>query len=129
VRFLLDTHTVLWALLPLPEKLGKNAAEIISDTRNELYVSAVTAWEIATKVRLGKLPVATTLMKDFLPALKTAGYILLPIAPEHALLAGSLAGEHRDPFDRMIAAQALLENIPILGSDKELDIFGARRIW
>jgi PIN domain nuclease of toxin-antitoxin system len=128
VKVLLDTHTLLWATLS-PASLSRQATAIIADGVNVILVSAASAWEIATKVRLGKLPGAETLEREFLDVMDDAGYTLLPIDAESALRAGRLTSEHRDPFDRMIAAQALASDIPILSTDSKLDSFGIRRIW
>jgi PIN domain nuclease of toxin-antitoxin system len=128
VKVLLDTHTLLWATLS-PASLSPQASVIIADGVNVILVSAASAWEIATKVRLGKLPGAETLEREFLSVMDEAGYTLLPIDCESALRAGRLTAEHRDPFDRMIAAQALASDIPILSTDSKLDSFGIRRIW
>ena len=94
-----------------------------------IYVSAASAWEIATKVRLGKLPEAEELEREFIEAMEDAGYMLLAVDVSTALRAGRLAGDHRDPFDRMLAAHALGMDIPILSMDEKLDVFGVRRIW
>lgn len=128
MKVLLDTHTLLWATLS-PASLSPQASAIIADEGNVILVSAASAWEIATKVRLGRLPGAETLEREFLDVMDDAGYTLLPINVESALRAGRLTGEHRDPFDRMIAAQALASDIPILSTDSKLDSFGIRRIW
>jgi PIN domain nuclease of toxin-antitoxin system len=128
MRHLLDTHTVLWALLE-DELISPRARRVIRSRRNELYVSAASAWEIATKFRLGKLPFAQPLAEDFVAVVTAAGYLLLPITVDHALRAGLLPGDHRDPFDRMLAAQAIHENIPIISNDAKLDAFGVRRVW
>ena len=112
-----------------PGSLSRTAAEIIADEANIVLVSAASAWEIATKVRIGKLPGAETLERDFLDVMEDAGYTLLAIDVASALRAGRLLGEHRDPFDRMIAAQALAEDIPVLSTDPKLDEFGIRRVW
>ncbi len=96
---------------------------------NEIFVSAASAWEIATKVRLGKLPMAELFESRFLDAIADAGYTLLAISVADALRAGRLVGPHGDPFDRMIAAQALGGDLPVLSKDKRLDGFGVRRIW
>ena len=128
MKVLLDTHTLLWATLS-PASLSRQATAIIADGVNVILVSAASAWEIATKVRLGKLPGAETLEREFLDVMGDAGYTLLPIDAESALRAGRLTSEHRDPFDRMIAAQALASDIPILSTDSKLDSFGIRRIW
>jgi PIN domain nuclease of toxin-antitoxin system len=128
VKLLLDTHALLWAVLS-PATLSREAAAAIADPANVILVSAASAWEIATKVRLGKLRGAETLEREFLDVMEDAGYTLLAIDVACALRAGRLPGDHRDPFDRMIAAQALAEDIPILSADPELDAFGVRRIW
>jgi PIN domain nuclease of toxin-antitoxin system len=128
VKVLLDTHTLLWATLS-PASLSEEAAAIIADESNVILVSAASAWEIATKVRLGKLPGAETLEREFLDVMEDAGYTLLAIDAASALRAGRLTGEHRDPFDRMIAAQALGEDLLVVSRDAQLDLFGVRRIW
>jgi len=89
----------------------------------------MSAWEIATKVRLGKLTVAKAFETLLLEEVSKAGYLLLGISVDHALRAGRLAGRHKDPFDRMIAAQAIALDIPVISSDVKLDGFGVRRIW
>ncbi len=128
MRILLDTHALLWAALA-PASLSRRASSIVADEKNVVLVSAASAWEIATKVRLGKLPGAERLEREFLNVMDAAGYTLLPIDAASALRAGRLNGEHRDPFDRMLAAQALAEDIPILSTDAKLDVFSIRRIW
>ena len=128
MKVLLDTHTLLWATLS-PASLSREASAIIADEGNVILVSAASAWEIATKVRIGKLPGAETLEREFLDVMEDAGYTLLGIDAECALRAGRLGGEHRDPFDRMIAAQAIAEDIAVLSADPQLDTFGIRRIW
>jgi PIN domain nuclease of toxin-antitoxin system len=112
-----------------PASLSSSASTMIADETNVILVSAASAWEIATKVRIGKLPGAETLEKEFLDVREDAGYTLLDINVECALRAGRLVGEHRDPFDRMIAAQALADDIPVLSADPKLDAFGVRRLW
>ena len=128
MKALLDTHTLIWAMLA-PASLSLEASSLILDEANAILVSAASAWETATKVRIGKLPGAETLEKQFLDVMEDAGYTLLAIDVESALRAGRLVGEHHDPFDRMISAQALAEDIPVLSADAKLDIFGIRRIW
>jgi PIN domain nuclease of toxin-antitoxin system len=128
MRVLLDTCTVIWATVS-PTSLSREARETISDEGNMILVSAASAWEIATKVRLGKLPGVEKLERDYLDVMDDAGYTQLDIDTESALRAGRMVAEHRDPFDRMIAAQALGQDIPILSPDALLDQFGVRRIW
>ena len=128
MRVLLDTHTLIWAKVS-PESLSRQVAQIMADPRNEIFVSAASAWEIATKVRLGKLPGAEDLERGFLETMEESGYTLMSIDAESALRAGRLIEDHGDPFDRMIAAHALAMDIPVLSKDPKLDVFGVRRLW
>ncbi len=128
MKLLLDTDALLWATLA-PDSLSRAASVAISDESNAIFVSAASPWEIATKVRIGKLPGAEQLERNFLDVMNDAGYDLLPIAVETALRAGRLTGEHRDPFDRILAAQALAADMPIVSADRELDSLSIRRIW
>jgi PIN domain nuclease of toxin-antitoxin system len=128
LNVLLDTHTLLWAIIK-PENLSATAAKALQDSTNSFCVSSASAWEIATKVRLGKLSGAEALEQDFLEELQSLGYTVLPIEPETALRAGRFTAAHGDPFDRMIAAQALALDIPVISIDPKLDAFGVRRIW
>ena len=128
MKVLLDTCALIWATLS-PSALSREARETIADESNVILVSAASAWEIATKVRLGKLPGAEKLERDYLDVMQDAGYTLLDLDSASALRASRLVAEHRDPFDRMIAAQALGQDIPVLSPDPLLDQFGVRRIW
>src|SRR5450432_4111035 len=119
MKVLLDTHTLLWATLS-SASLSATATEIIANEKNVIFVSAASAWEISIKVRAGKLPLAEAFESNFLQNMIIAGYTLLPITVEDALRAGRLVGAHRDPFDRMIAAQALADDIPIISLDSKL---------
>ena len=125
---LLDTHVLIWAGISRA-RLSRKAQRIISDVSNTILVSAASAWEIATKVRLGKMPEAVELEGDFLEVVRASGYTLWPIAPEDALRAGRLTGVHRDPFDRILAAQALARDIALISADNHLDAFGVQRVW
>ena len=128
VKVLLDTCTLIWATLS-PKSLTPKARKIVADRNNTVLVSAASAWEIATKVRLGRLPGAEQLERDYVDAIDDAGYTALAIDTESALRAGRLAAVHRDPFDRMIAAQALALDIPVLSPDAQFDALGVRRVW
>ncbi|MEI9968012.1 MAG: type II toxin-antitoxin system VapC family toxin [Terracidiphilus sp.] len=128
MRVLLDTHALLWASNRV-DLLSNRARHLLHSQRNEIFVSAVSAWEIATKYRLGKLPKAQALVDDFVPSIQSAGYVPLPVSLEHAIRAGSLAADHKDPFDRMLAAQAIHEDLALISNDEQLDIFGVRREW
>jgi PIN domain nuclease of toxin-antitoxin system len=125
---LLDTNTVIWAG-QYEERLGANARRVLRNVSNEVLVSAVSAWEIATKVRIGKWDEAKVLEAQFVELMSDAHFTILPITPQEALRAGRLKGEHRDPWDRMIAAQALVRDIPVISIDSKLETFGVRRIW
>jgi PIN domain nuclease of toxin-antitoxin system len=128
VRVLLDTHTLLWAAFD-EDALSLHVRRLIQSPGNEIIVSAASAWEVATKYRLGKLDFAQDLAENFVSEVIASGYRLLPISAEHAQRAGLLPGHHKDPFDRMLAAQAIHENIPLLSNDPQLDVFGVRREW
>ena len=128
ITVLLDTHALLWALLE-PEKLSRVAHALIVDRQNQLLVSAASAWEIATKTRIGKLPNAATVPASYLAHLETLGATELPIISAHALLAGAFDVDHRDPFDRMIAAQAVLTTTPVITRDPAFRLFPCRVLW
>jgi len=128
VQALLDTHALLWWLSDDPA-LTKHARKIIAETRNVVFVSAASAWEIATKVRLGKLPSAVDLAGDFTGHLEREGFQILAISAEHAIRAGLLPGRHKDPFDRMLIAQAQAENMPVVSNEAVFDTYGLRRLW
>ncbi len=128
MKVLLDTNVLLWAMLD-PRQLTSSARATITSSTTEILVSAASAWEIATKVRIGKLPWAAGFERSFTSSLEGAGYNLLSITPEIALRAGRLPGAHRDPFDRIIAAHALAEDIPVISADSQLESFGLRRLW
>ncbi|AFZ02854.1 type II toxin-antitoxin system VapC family toxin [Calothrix sp. PCC 6303] len=116
MSYLIDTHIFLWWLFN-DSKLNTSCREIIHNSSNRIIVSSVSAWEIATKYRIGKLPEAKQLIEEYSQILHKARFIELAITTEHALRAGSLPIDHRDPFDRMIMAQAEIENLPIITYD------------
>jgi PIN domain nuclease of toxin-antitoxin system len=105
------------------------ARKIIAETKNTLIVSVASAWEIAIKVRLGKLPTATDLAADFPGLIEREGFQSLAISAEHGIRAGLLPGPHKDPFDRMLIAQAQAENIPIISNEASFESYGVRRLW
>jgi PIN domain nuclease of toxin-antitoxin system len=109
--------------------LSQFARVLIEEKTNSSLVSAVSAWEIATKVRLGRLPAAAGLVQDFVSDLARERIDILAVTAEHGIRAGLLPGPHQDPFDRMLIAQALAENIPIVSNDRALDGYGVRRLW
>ena len=101
----------------------------MAKTSNVLLVSAASAWEIATKVRLGRLPQAAELAADFQGFMLREGFTTLDITVEHAIRAGLLPGPHKDPFDRMLISQAQAENLPIVTNERAFEVYGVRRIW
>jgi PIN domain nuclease of toxin-antitoxin system len=127
LRALLDTHALIWWFSDDPG-LAQSVRGIIADTENTLVVSAASAWEIAIKYQLGKLRKVADLVSDFSGRVEGEGFQLLPISAEHGIRAGLLAGPHKDPFDRMLIAQCLAENIPIISYDPVFDSFGVRRL-
>jgi PIN domain nuclease of toxin-antitoxin system len=128
LRCLLDTHTLIW-WMTTDRQLSKSARALIEEKSNVFLVSAVSAWEIATKFRLGRLPAAANLVQDFVADLPRERIDILAVTADHGIRAGLLPGPHKDPFDRMLIAQALAENIPIISNDRALDGYGARRLW
>ena len=128
MRLLLDTSTLIWWTLDDPI-IPRRVREAIVSPENDKLVSAVSAVEIATKVRNGKLPEAGELADSFEAVLLDQGFDQLSLTARHGLRAGKLIGAHKDPFDRMLAAQAILEDLIIVSSDTALDQFGVQRLW
>lgn len=126
---LLDTPTLLWALTD-PKALGPTARDLIVDPAVGLAVSAASAWELATKHRLGRLPDAEPLLRAYDQHLSRLGASRLDITAPHALLAGDLTWTHRDPFDRMLAAQCLVEGLTLATKDPVFrELAGLRLAW
>jgi PIN domain nuclease of toxin-antitoxin system len=128
MRLLLDTHTLLWWLnndpsLPAPTR------DLVAKHGNTVLVSAVSAWEIAVKFNLGKLPSTRDLLADFNGYMNRERFEILPISADHAVRAGLLPGPLRDPFDRMLIAQGQAENVPVISNDRAFDAYGIHRIW
>jgi PIN domain nuclease of toxin-antitoxin system len=128
VTFLIDTHTLLWAATE-PEKLPDRVRGILIDESSELLVSIVVPWEMAIKNGVGKLREADPILRDFERLMIAAGYRILETSVRHVVQSGRLPLHHRDPFDRLLAAQALDLRLPILSCDKVFDRYAVRRIW
>ena len=125
---LLDTHAFLWWIAD-DAALSMRAREAIGAPGNKVFVSAATAWEVTTKVRIGKLPEAATIAADLAAVLVAQGFTPLPIRFVHGQMAGSMPGAHKDPFDRMLMAQSLLDEMVLVSNEQVFDDFGVRRLW
>ena len=128
MRLLLDTHALIWWMQE-SSSLSQPARNAIVSPASKISVSAASAWEIATKLRLGKLRVSTQIVEHFSEYLDSAGFTSLPVSAEHGVRAGLLPGDHKDPFDRMLIAQAQAENLAIVSNEAIFDHYGVRRIW
>jgi PIN domain nuclease of toxin-antitoxin system len=128
LRVLLDTHALLW-WLDGDKRLPSLVRRLLGNPATEVLVSAASAWEITTKARLGKLPGALEVAANVAAAVVSQGFIALPISIAHAQRAGDLPGPHRDPFDRMLIAQAQIEGIALVSNERPFEAYGIRRIW
>ena len=128
MRLLLDTHALLW-WLDGDRRLPIKVRRAIADESNAILVSAASAWEITTKARLGKLPGALDVAADVAGCIESQGFSELEITVLHAQRAGGLPGAHRDPFDRMLIAQAQLEDVAVVSDDDAFDQYKVPRFW
>ncbi len=129
MRLLLDTHTLLWWVFADP-KLSRRARIAIDDnSEKQVFVSAASAWEIATKYRIGRLPNARAVAEDISGTLTEEGFNELPVSVRHAQRAGNLVGHHQDPFDRMLIAQAILDELTLVSNERVFDPYGVQRLW
>ena len=128
MKVLLDTHALLWWLLGDP-RLSKRALDMLAQPGNSIAVSAASGWEIATKFRLGKLAVPRPLAEDLESVANKNGWTMVPVTMRHAQRTGLLQGNHKDPFDRMLAAQALMEDLPLVTNDPAFAGFTVQTWW
>ncbi len=128
MRALLDTHAFLWWISDDP-RLSEKAKEIISDGRNELFFSAASGWEISIKAGLGRLEIPRDLQRFIADQLSRNVIRVLPIYLSHALHIRTLPDHHRDPFDRILVSQALLEEMPLLSSDPQISRYSVGVVW
>jgi len=128
VKLLVDTHVWLW-ILTTPERLCDGARSAITDDENEAILSAVSAWEVAIKYALGKLPLSMPPAELVDVSVRELRLTVLPIALDHALAAGALPPHHRDPFDRMLIAQAQLEGLTLVTADETIRQYGGALLW
>ena len=128
MRLMLDTHTFLWFVLDDPQ-LSASAKTLIEDPVSDVLISPASFWEIAIKVRLGKLDLRSS-YDDFMHrGIVGNDFAILPIEPKHTSLLTTLPLHHKDPFDRLLVAQASIENITIVSADDALDAYGVQRAW
>jgi len=128
VRILLDSHALIWWLSDDP-RLSSVARALIADVSNTVLVSSASAWELSTKVRLGKLTDAAGVIPRLPDVLLERGMTELPVTVAHAVEAGSLPGPHRDPFDRMLIAQSRIEQVPVVAIDPVFQSYAVDVIW
>jgi PIN domain nuclease of toxin-antitoxin system len=128
MELLLDTHALLWWLAE-PERLSAAVLRVLANPGQRVFVSSASAWEIATMHRLGRLPSAEVLLEEGWNLLQSQGFVPLPVSWSHGLRAGSYALPHRDPFDRLLAAQAELGDLTLVTLDPALAAFPCRRLW
>jgi PIN domain nuclease of toxin-antitoxin system len=128
VKLLLDTHTLLWWWSD-DRRLSATACQLIRNDRSSIFVSAATAWEVATKKRIGRLPELQGTIDGFLPFLERQGFGLLDVTAKHAVRAGSYEMTHGDPFDRLLAAQSEIEGLPLVTRDSAFSAFPCKTRW
>ena len=128
MRLLLDTHTLLWWLADDPQ-LSKPAREAIANPRIACFVSLASCWELAIKASLGKIRLAKPVEKFIPEELSANDFQLLPIEFKHVARVESLPLHHRDPFDRLLAAQVLAEKMTLVSVDEAFDAYGVKRVW
>jgi len=128
VRLLLDTHALLWFSAG-DKRVSRKAKDLIADPENELLLSLASVWEISIKSSLGKLALPDTVDRFIDSARQHVPFRLLPIELSHVFRVARLSMHHRDPFDRLLVAQALVEGVPIVGSDEQFDGYDVERLW
>jgi PIN domain nuclease of toxin-antitoxin system len=128
VRLLLDTHAFLWFITDDP-KLSMTAQGLITDPDNEILVSPASYWETAIKVSIGKYPLSVPYETFITQGIEANGFKILPIEPGHTAILTTMPFHHRDPFDRMLVAQAQFEEISVVSNDGILDLYGVTRLW
>jgi PIN domain nuclease of toxin-antitoxin system len=128
LKLLLDTHALFWSLTNVT-RLSTDARTAIQAETNEVYISVVSAWEMAIKVGLGKWPQAQSLVDGFEREIAATSFRLLPITVAHVRAAGLMQSPHRDPFDRLLAAQATIEGLTLVTADARVRALGTAWLW
>ncbi|MHC5718853.1 MAG: type II toxin-antitoxin system VapC family toxin [Nostoc sp.] len=128
MNFLLDTHTLIWWSID-PVKLSQQARNLLDDRSNTLFLSIISVWEIQIKLQIGKLTLKMPLSELIKDQQETNDLQLLPIELTHIYALTNLPNHHRDPFDRLLIAQATVEKVPIVSIDSDFDRYPIQRLW
>jgi PIN domain nuclease of toxin-antitoxin system len=128
VRLLLDTHAFLW-FITNDQQLSATATALIADPNNEILISPASYWETAIKISIGKYPLSTPYETFITQGIHGNGFKILPIEPRHTAVLTTMPFHHRDPFDRLLVAQAQVERIAVVSNDGMLDQYGVNRVW
>jgi len=128
VKYLLDTHAFLWFVMD-DKRISRKAKSIIKDSKNKIYFSAASAWEMAIKVKLERLKIKGDLEPFIIEQLSTNNFIPLSITISHSLYIERMPQIHKDPFDRIIIAQSILEDIPLISTDKKIRKYPTTVVW
>lgn len=128
MNLLIDTHVLLWMLRD-PKRIPAHTASMLKSELNEVHVSAASAWEIATKVRLGKLQFDPAFLDDFDERIQALAFSPLGITAQHAIAGAKLLSPHKDPFDRMIAGQVTVENLTLISADPAFKLMSIAAVW
>ena len=127
MRYLIDTQILIWLIIDTP-KIPKRIHSILNNTANEIFVSNVSIWEIAIKTSIKKLILPFEL-KELTEEIKNMNISILDIMSEHLIKVAELPFHHKDPFDRLIISQAIIEKLPIISSDNNFDFYDIKNIW
>ena len=128
MRYLLDTHTAVWEFIDSPE-LSASVKSVIDDCSNEIFVSIVSAWEIAIKRNLDRGKVALCSVAEFFDEIAASGFELLTLEPRHVRPVETLPYHHRDPFDRLLIATAIAEDMTFLSADENVSKYAVKWLW
>lgn len=128
VRYLLDTHTLLWFIAE-DKQISSSGQRLILDSSSEIFISTASLWEIAIKINIGKLALNKPFEQSFPDELDSHGIEILDITVDTLVQLTTLPLHHRDPFDRLIIAQAIVEGIPIISKDEAFDLYDVKREW
>ena len=128
MELLLDTHVLIWSAVT-PEKLSERVRDLLIDTSNSIVFSIASVWEMQIKIQLGKLRLNSSLVNLIESQQRTNNLQILPIALDHIWALANLSDHHRDPFDRLLIAQSIVEQMPILSVDSALDAYQVQRLW